>query len=209
MNWQFTANASNTTDAAFNLWTNAATAVNTNVYRWQFDSGTVANNTNTAQWNSCNDTVRWTTVDVTTWIHSPSDGVAKKKRKEALKERWGVEKLPVSTPEELKEIERVSEEFLTDVLSPDELVMFNAENKVRVESGIEPEVHYIVKRVRLSRIERYVDGVLVETLGFHARWQELPELDILAAKVFDLKHNEAMVLKKSCRSAVAPRLRAG
>lgn len=176
--------------------TNTAAACN-NIY-WA-DTGTAVN-TNAVLWNSCNDTVRWTTVDVTTWIHTPSRE-SPEKRKEVLKERWGVEKLPVNTPEELKKIELASERFLADVLSPDELVMFKAENKVRVESGLEPEVHYIVKRVRMSRIERYVDGVLVETLGFHARWQELPELDILATKVFDLKHNEAMVLKKSCRSA--------
>ena len=204
MSWtQFDTNASCTTNA-ISFWTDAVASANDTVYRWRLDTGTAVN-TNAVLWNSCNDTVRWTTVDVTTWIHTPSGG-STKKRKEALKERWGVEKLPVNTPEELKEIERVSEEFLADVLSPDELVMFSAENKVRVESGLEPEVHYIVKRVRMSRIERYVDGVLVETLGFHARWQELPELDILAAKVFDLKHNEAMVLKKSCRAA-APRLR--
>jgi len=119
------------------------------------------------------------------------------KRNEAHR---GVEELPKFTPEEVREVELNSERFLADVLSPDELTMFKAENKVRVESGLEPEVHYIVKRVRMSRIERYVKGKLVETLGFHACWQELPELDILATKIFDLKHNEKLVLRKSCRA---------
>lgn len=196
MSWtQF--NASNTN--AISFWTDAVASANNTVYRMWVDTGTAVN-TNAVLWNSCNDTVRWTTVDVTTWIHTPSRE-SPKKRKEVLKERWGVEKLPVNTPEELKKIELASERFLADVLSPDELVMFKAENKVRVESGLEPEVHYIVKRARLARIERYVDGKLVETLGFFACWEELPELDALATRVFDLKHNEAMVLKKSCRAA--------
>ncbi|GAG81692.1 unnamed protein product, partial [marine sediment metagenome] len=130
------------------------------------------------------------------WI---SEGAGKMRRKQ-LKERWGVEEMPKLTLEEAREVELNSEKFLADVLSPDELVMFKAENVVRVESGLEPEVHYIVKRVRMSRIERYVKGKLVETLGFHACWQELPELDILATKVFDLKHNEGLVLEKSCHA---------
>lgn len=140
----------------------------------------------------------WVSADVTC-VTNPYTWAPKVDEKR-LEERYDVEELPVVTPEMAREIELASEKFLADVLSPDELMMFKAENKVRIESRLEPEVHYIVKRVRMSRIERYVDGVLVETLGFHACWQELPELDILATKVFDLKHNEDLVLKKSCRA---------
>ena len=179
-----------------NTWAADSTNAGGSMYQFNVRSGTAA--------DAC-DTWNWITTDVT-WVtqtvHPWSSEEAGKIRKKQLKERWGVEEMPKLTVEEAREVELNSEKFLADVLSPDELVMFKAENKVRVESGLEPEVHYIVKRVRLSRIERYVKGKLVETLGFHACWQELPELDILATKVFDLKHNEAMVLKRSCKARV-------
>jgi len=186
----------------FDAWTNCSTDAN-QTYHFKISAGTTTDACNKTDayntWNWVVTDVGWHTQVVDTnslWSSKEID----EKRKEQLKERWGVEKLPNLTAEELKEVERNSEKFLADVLSPDELTMFKAENKVRVESGLEPEVHYIVKRVRMSRIERYVKGVLVETLGFHVCWQELPELDILATKVFDLKHNEELVLGKSCRA---------
>ncbi len=188
--------SANTTDIT-NLWTCANATVNDNVYRWKSPRWKFATGTDTLY--------TWVIADVTTIHNGWNSEEVKKRRREQLEERWGVEELPKLTAEEAKEVELNSEKFLADVLSPDELVMFRAENKVRVESGLEPEVHYIVKRARLARIERYVDGKLVETLGFFACWEELPELDALATRVFDLKHNEAMVLKKSCRAA-APRI---
>lgn len=194
----YTADA-NTTNTINWMCDSAAATVSDNVYRWKFDTGTATGTDTLYDWVITD--VRWLHTQT---IHGWSSEEVKKRRREKLEERWGVEELPKFTAEEAKEVELNSEKFLADVLSPDELVMFRAENKVRIESGLEPEVHYIVKRARLARIERYVDGKLVETLGFFACWEELPELDALATRVFDLKHNEAMVLKKSCRAA-APR----
>jgi len=125
------------------------------------------------------------------------------RRKEELLERWGVSKLPPMTPELLDSIAKASRKFLEQCLTESELRMFEEEGKVRIQSGLEPEVFYIVKKDPLGKIEKYKDNKLIELLCYQSGWNELPQDDHIAMKVFNLKHNESEVLKVANHYGIA------
>lgn len=125
---------------------------------------------------------------------------ALRKKREKNLARWDVEEIPPLTPELLRQINRTSREFLAQWLSPGELELYDKEGHVKVQSGIKPEVYYIVKKGKQKRIIQYIHGKEAISLGYFSDWgDEIPEDDIVAMKVFDLKYNERAVQLKSCK----------
>lgn len=127
----------------------------------------------------------------------------REREKKEMQEIWGVDSLPDMTPQLVEQVAKRAREFLEEHLSENELKMYDEYGHVVLDSPSRKNRYYVIKKKPGERIDMYEDGKPVTALGYYSKLTKyLPEEDIMACKVFDIRNNEDEVLTMSCRALV-------